>query len=98
MIDDPEIQALAKAQRQKTLKRVGIVVAVVVVLAVSVFPSGSSVAASLEEDGYSDVEVDRAGLFSFTYKATKGGADCTGSVTKMPGSTSSSGMCINRAE
>ncbi len=98
MIDDPEIAAIGKAQRNQKLKRLGIVVAVLVVAAVAIMPSGGSVASALEADGYSDVTVSRKGVFSFTYKAKKGAADCSGSVTKMPGSSSRSGSCFTTSD
>ncbi len=93
MIDDPEILAMQKAQRKKKLTTIGIVVGVLVVGALGVFPMGSSVQSALEADGYSNVEVKRDGAFSFTFTAKKGDSSCSGSVTKMPGSTSSSEFC-----
>ncbi len=93
MIDDPEIQAIGKKQRQQTLKRVCIVVAVIAVAAVTLLPSGGEVATALEADGYTAVDVSRSGLFSFRYEAQKGGASCSGSFTKVPGSTSRTGVC-----
>lgn len=95
MIDDPEIQAIAKQQRMKRLKTVGIVVGVIVIAAVSILPSGGSVASALEADGYESVDVERAGLFEFTYKAKKGKSECSGRVTKMPGSTSQTSVCTS---
>jgi hypothetical protein len=98
MIDDPEIQEIAKKQRQQTLKKVGIVLAVIVAAAVYIVPSGGSVASALGADGYTDVDVSREGVFSFTYKAKKDGAECTGSYNKMPGSSSTTGMCVQKSE
>lgn len=98
MIDDPEIKAIATAQRNKRLKTVGIVVAVIVVAALTILPSGSAVSAQLESDGHENVELERDGIFDFKYKSKKGGQSCSGRVTKMPGSSTQSGMCVTLKE
>jgi hypothetical protein len=80
---------------RRIYKVLGVVLLTVVAIPAAAIPMSSAVAAELEQDGFSSVEVERTGAFSFTFTAKKGADDCWGSVTKMPGTFRVGQVCLS---
>jgi hypothetical protein len=59
------------------------------------FRGVSDVRAALNADGYSEVDVELVGPFSYAFKARKGAATCAGTVERMPGSLSRRATCFS---
>lgn len=93
--DDQELAELAARQRKSKLTKLGIGVAVVFAGVMAVVPMGGAVATALAADGHTQVEVTRTGVFTFSYTSRQGESTCRGTVTRMPGSQTSSQSCIH---
>lgn len=93
--DDPDIAAIKAQQRAKTLKTVGVIVAVLVVVAAYPLMGIGAVRSQLEAEGYSEVKVELKGPFEYSFEGKRGTARCSGRVERMPGSTSRNEMCFD---
>lgn len=93
--DDPDILALKRAAAAKRRNTLLIGAAAILMLPLYWLMGFSSVRASLEAQGYTDVKVSAGGAFEYSFEAKKGASECKGSVTRLPFSTSSNSFCYS---
>jgi hypothetical protein len=93
--DDPDILALKRAAAAKRRNTLIIGVAAIAMLPLYWLMGFSNVRASLEQEGYTDVQVSAAGAFEYTFDAKRGGSECKGRVTRLPFSSSKSSFCYS---
>lgn len=91
--DEIDVDELIRQQRRARLRTLAIVAAVVVVGIIALVPSSGGAARALEESGFTDVQVQRDGVFGFEFTAHRGEAECTGALTLTPGNKSQSSVC-----
>lgn len=92
---DPDIAAIEQAQKTQRLKRIGIAAGIVLLLLFYWLKSYAGVSGSLADDGYTDIKVSIQSPFEFGFEAKKGNSTCTGTVKKLPFSSSVSSFCTS---
>lgn len=80
------------------LKKTLLMVGLVGVAANMVLPRADTVKTLLERDGHHDIEVERLGIFAFSFTSTKSGASCSGQYQVTPGSATHQLSCLSAAE
>jgi hypothetical protein len=98
MENDPDIEALKKANRRPLWIGLGVAGGILVVSALWVLGGASDVRATLEAEGHRDVEVKINSPVELGYRSKKGSMECGGTVTRLPFSTSRSGGCFGTSE
>ncbi|MDI3282561.1 hypothetical protein [Polyangium sp. 15x6] len=93
--NDPDIAALEQAAARQRRKKLLIVGGVILILPLYWGMGFSSVRASLAEEGYTDIEVSPSGPFDWSFEGKKGASTCSGSVTRLPFSSSKSTFCYS---
>jgi hypothetical protein len=95
--NDPSAEEMARAMKQSRKTPIIIVFAALGAIAVSgglyVLSGRSAVAAQLQDRGLTDVHVTVEGPFSFSFTGKRGESVCTGSVHRVPFSTSVNEGC-----
>ena len=92
--DDADIRAMKAAKMRPLLYGLAGFGGLVAACGLYVLTGVSSVRSSLEQEGYTDVNVKMNGPLDYGFTAKKGGATCGGTVTRMPFSTSRQEMCF----
>ena len=93
--DDPDIVALKRANRRPYFIALGVAGLVVLWVLVKLVTGKAEVRSSLEEQGFTDVELHMNGVFDYGFTAKKGDSTCGGSVTKLPFSSSQQFSCFS---
>ena len=93
--NDPDLVALQRAAAVRRNRNIAIAAAVVLAPVLYWAMGFSAVRGMLEEQGYTDVKVAAASPFEFKFDAKKGASECSGAVTRLPFSTSSSSFCYS---
>lgn len=86
---------MKKRSMKPLLVVVGVLVGVPALLGLNVLKVRGDVASDLREKGYTDVKLKLNGLFSWGFEGTKGTSKCSGTIEKMPGSTTTSEFCAD---
>lgn len=95
--DDPDVRALLADARRRRWAWLGVVLAAVAAGAAYPFWGKSDVRSALEADGYSDVEVELDGYFTYTFRARRAAATCTGTIERYPLHAHRTESCVETA-
>jgi hypothetical protein len=93
--DDTDIRAMKSANRKGLLIGLLVVLGIAALGGVYVLAGRASVKATLEADGYTNVDVKMNSPLEYGFTAQKGASTCGGTVTRVPGSTSRQETCFS---
>jgi hypothetical protein len=93
--DDPDLRALKKSKRAPIFITLGVLVAIPILGAAYVARGYMAVRADLEGQGYTAIELKLHGPFTFGFSGTKGTTSCSGTITRVPFSTSTQEICFD---
>lgn len=95
--DDDMVRQMKRANRKPIFIVLGLLAAAVVASGVFVLSNFSGARSALVAQGYSDVHVKLTGPITFSFDAKRGTSSCSGTVTRMPWSTSIQELCFDTA-
>ena len=93
--DDEMLQQMKRANRKPIYIVLGLVAIGIVGSGLFVLSNFSGAKSSLESQGYTDVHVKLTGPITFAFDAKRGTSSCSGTITRMPGSSSTQELCFD---